>query len=146
MNADGLIKGSTYKFTLRGKDYCGKFIGKRDGLKTDEYMLTFEVNGNTNPLIVEKTQIFNKVNSCESGKSQYEIENAFQHLVNSHGTQRPSGTLAKLTKESLKSRYKINGEKPYNDIGDDKLGGRKSRSRRNRRRSKRRKRKTRRLR
>jgi hypothetical protein len=61
MNADGLIIGSTYKFTLRGKDYCGKFIEKKDGLKTDEYMLTFEVDGNTNPLIVEKTQILIKL-------------------------------------------------------------------------------------
>ncbi len=146
MNADGLIEGSTYKFTLKGKDYCGTFISKTGGLTPHEYMLTFKINGNTNPLIVEKTQIFEKVNSCESGKSQYEIENEFHNRVNSLGTQRPSGTLAKLTEEALKSRYKINGEKPYNDIGDDKLGGRKSRSRRNRRRSKRRKRKSRRLR
>ena len=154
MNADGLIKDSTYKFKLRGKDYCGVFRGKKDKFG-DTIQVTFSVNKDTLVFLVNENQSFYKVNSCESIKSQNEIESDLERNVYS---RRPRS----LTEEALddlegdinslrisprrRTTFKIKDPKKglklrdsisYDSISNDQLGGRKSRSKRHSKRKRR---------
>ena len=147
MNADGLIKGSTYKFNLTGNDYCGVFREKKDKFG-HMIPVTFSVNKDTLVFLVNENQFFYEVNSCESIKSQNEIESDLERHVYS---RRPRS----LTEEALddlegninslhisprrRTTFKINDSKnglnlrdsiSYDSISNDQLGGRKSRSKR----------------